>query len=158
MPPIRHLDHVAYAVEHADAMLAFYRRLGFRVVLHDHAGVPVDDEYAWRSAGGDLWAVQFGESKIFMVAASRWPASEWEPSSLRAPRAAPGTMDVCWVWEGPLAEAKRFLAERDVTVLAGPVERVGGADGGRRAGTSLYFRDPDDNLLEFIVYDGAQEP
>ena len=34
----------------------------------------------------------------------------------------------------------------------GPVERVGGRDSGRAKGTSLYIRDPDRNLLEFIVY------
>ena len=34
----------------------------------------------------------------------------------------------------------------------GPVERIGGRDGGRAKGTSIYTRDPDHNLLEFIVY------
>ena len=34
----------------------------------------------------------------------------------------------------------------------GPVPHEGGRDGGRRVGTSLYTRDPDGNLLEFIVY------
>lgn len=37
----------------------------------------------------------------------------------------------------------------------GPVERVGGRNEGRAVGRSIYTRDPDDNLLEFIVYDVA---
>jgi catechol 2,3-dioxygenase-like lactoylglutathione lyase family enzyme len=150
---IRQLDHVAYAVADTDAMLAFYRRLGFGIVLHDGAFLPVDDEQAWRQGGAVLWAVQFGESKIFMVAAARWPAEEWHLGALRAPRAAPGTMEVCWVWDGSLAEAQQFLADLGVPVLAGPIERAGGAGLGRRIGTSLYFRDPDANLLELIVYE-----
>jgi hypothetical protein len=32
------------------------------------------------------------------------------------------------------------------------VERIGGRDGGRAKGISVYVRDPDSNLLEFIIY------
>lgn len=35
----------------------------------------------------------------------------------------------------------------------GPVERVGGKSGGKAKGISLYARDPDPNLLEFIIYE-----
>jgi catechol 2,3-dioxygenase-like lactoylglutathione lyase family enzyme len=41
------------------------------------------------------------------------------------------------------------LRERGVEVELGPVRRRGA----RGEGTSIYFRDPDDSLLEFISYD-----
>ena len=34
----------------------------------------------------------------------------------------------------------------------GPVDMIGGRGGGKDAGVSVYTRDPDANLLEFIVY------
>ena len=42
-----------------------------------------------------------------------------------------------------------MLARLDVPVVEGPVERVGGRG---QTGQSTYIRDPDGNLLEFIVY------
>ena len=43
-----------------------------------------------------------------------------------------------------------MLEKAAVEIIAGPVELQGGR---ARQGTSLYLRDPDQNLLEFIVYD-----
>jgi catechol 2,3-dioxygenase-like lactoylglutathione lyase family enzyme len=60
----------------------------------------------------------------------------------------PGNSDVCFVWPGPIEEAVAQLAEHGVEVETGPVERVGA----RGQGTSVYFRDPDGSLLEFISY------
>ena len=37
--------------------------------------------------------------------------------------------------------------------VLGPVPREGGRGGGRDMGVSIYTRDPDHNLLEFIVYE-----
>ena len=42
----------------------------------------------------------------------------------------------------------RHLQAQGVEVIEGPVERYGG----RGRGTSVYFRDPDGSLLEFISY------
>jgi catechol 2,3-dioxygenase-like lactoylglutathione lyase family enzyme len=60
----------------------------------------------------------------------------------------PGNSDLCFVWEGPITGAVAHLRRHGVPVEAGPVARRG-ADG---AGTSVYFRDPDGSLLEFISY------
>ncbi len=60
----------------------------------------------------------------------------------------PGNSDLCFVWEGPIEEAIEHLARQGVEVEEGPVERHGA--GG--TGTSVYFRDPDGSLLEFISY------
>jgi catechol 2,3-dioxygenase-like lactoylglutathione lyase family enzyme len=60
----------------------------------------------------------------------------------------PGNSDLCFVWAGPIEEAAAHLERHGVEVEMGPVERLGAQ--GR--GTSVYFRDPDGSLLEFISY------
>jgi catechol 2,3-dioxygenase-like lactoylglutathione lyase family enzyme len=60
----------------------------------------------------------------------------------------PGGSDLCFRWDGPIADAVAHLAASNVPVELGPVPRFG--RGG--AGTSVYFRDPDGSLLEFISY------
>jgi catechol 2,3-dioxygenase-like lactoylglutathione lyase family enzyme len=64
----------------------------------------------------------------------------------------PGNSDLCFEWPGPIAEAKAHLVKHGVEIELGPVSR----NGARDAGTSLYFRDPDGSLLEFISY--AEQP
>jgi catechol 2,3-dioxygenase-like lactoylglutathione lyase family enzyme len=60
----------------------------------------------------------------------------------------PGNSDLCFVWPGPIDEAVEHLGRHGVEVETGPVGRFG-AQG---QGTSVYFRDPDGSLLEFISY------
>ena len=40
----------------------------------------------------------------------------------------------------------------DAAVIEGPVVRGGGRNLGNDTGTSVYVRDPDQNLLEFMIY------
>lgn len=61
----------------------------------------------------------------------------------------PGNSDLCLVWAGPIAQAVEHLSRLGVPIEAGPM----GRHGARGAGTSIYFRDPDGSLLEFISYD-----
>jgi catechol 2,3-dioxygenase-like lactoylglutathione lyase family enzyme len=61
---------------------------------------------------------------------------------------APGNSDLCFEWSGPIEGATAHLHEHDVEVDQGPVER----NGAKGRGMSVYFRDPDGSLLEFISY------
>ncbi len=62
---------------------------------------------------------------------------------------APGNSDLCFRWPGPIKEAIAHLGKHGIEIELGPVERHGA--GG--AGQSVYFRDPDGSLMEFISYD-----
>jgi catechol 2,3-dioxygenase-like lactoylglutathione lyase family enzyme len=61
---------------------------------------------------------------------------------------APGNSDFCCEWDGPIADAVAQLERHGVAVELGPVAR----QGARGDGVSVYFRDPDGSLLEFISY------
>ena len=124
-------DHAAIPIEDVDAMLSFYRRLGFDV----------------REVQPPLfYAVHFGTQKINFHGPRAWRSPKF---TLRGPRARPGCGDFCFVWSGTEAELAARLAAAGAPVVEGPVRRDGGAG---RAGVSVYIRDPDDNLLEFIRY------
>ena len=62
----------------------------------------------------------------------------------------PGNSDLCVEWPGPIIEAAAHLARCGVAVELGPVPR----NGAKGPGTSVYFRDPDGSLMEFISYAG----
>ena len=74
------------------------------------------------------------------------------PEQFLTPRARlpvmPGGSDLCYEWHGPIEEAADHLTRHGVSIELGPVERAGARGGGR----SVYFRDPDGSLLEFISY------
>lgn len=61
----------------------------------------------------------------------------------------PGNSDLCFRWPGPIETAVEHLARHGVIVELGPVPRFGALGAGR----SVYFRDPDGSLMEFIAYD-----
>lgn len=137
--PVTSFDHVAVPTEQPEQMLRFYRALGF--------SAPAPEE--WRAGGLPFFSVAFGNNKINVHAPEMWK----QPSfTLRGPAARPGCGDFCFVWEGTLEELRAVLDEAGAPIEAGPVELVGGRDLGRARGTSVYTRDPDRNLLEFIVY------
>jgi len=61
-----------------------------------------------------------------------------------------GSEDLCFEWSGPIDGAIERLRAHGVPVEVGPVKRFGARG---REGTSVYFRDPDGNLLELMSYD-----
>lgn len=76
------------------------------------------------------------------------------PAMLAATPVIPGNSDLCFEWEGPIEDAVAHLRDCGVSVETGPVDR----NGARGAGVSIYFRDPDGSLLEFISYVPPRQP
>ena len=70
------------------------------------------------------------------------------PAAVARVPVPPGGSDLCWEWPGPITEAVAHLERCRVPVELGPLTR----SGVHGPGTSVYFRDPDGSLLEFISY------
>ena len=71
-----------------------------------------------------------------------------KPAEVARLPVAPGNSDLCFEWDGPIQDALAHLERHAVEVELGPAERTGA----RGRGNSVYFRDPDGSLLEFISY------
>lgn len=132
--PIESIDHVALPIQTVDEMLAFYESIGFRI----------DSTHAPR-----LYSAHLGQQKINFHDPTLWNDSKF---TLRGPTAEPGCGDLCFVWSGTVSSLEQTLQNRSIATIHGPVERLGGKSFGSAIGKSYYVRDPDQNLLEFIVY------
>ena len=71
---------------------------------------------------------------------------------MRGPTATPGCGDICFVWDGTADECKNWLEGLGVEIIRGPGSRKGAKAGGTLPAVSMYARDPDENLLEWMVY------
>ena len=132
--PVRAIDHLAITVADIDATLAFYQEVvGAELVYAD----------AWRAGTLPVAILQVGASRL-SVHRAKAPA---EPHA-RVP--TPGSVDLCFRWDGGVADAEAHLTRCGVSVVEGPVPRPA-ADG--EVGASVYFRDPDGNLLELLSTD-----
>ena len=131
-PAIVRFDHVAVPMRNTAAMVAFYRDLGFDVMEGDR-----------------ICSVHFGDNKINFHRPQTWESGQF---TLRAPAAVPPCGDFCFVWGRSASELEETLARVGAEVIEGPSPRQGGRSGGVDTGTSRYIRDPDGNLLEFIIY------
>ena len=87
-------------------------------------------------------ALHFGEQKINLHQAGK----EFEP---KADHPTPGSADLCFVTWWEIDRVVAHLEKAGVKVIEGPVKREG-ANGPM---TSIYLRDPDQNLLEIAKYD-----
>ena len=122
-------DHVAVPMQNPPAMIAFYRRLGFQMTENENAV-----------------SVYIGSQMINFHRPTRWQDPAF---TLRAPAAKPPCGDFCFVWDGTPASLKTLLENAGVKIELGPADRAGGR---RKTGSSVYVRDPDGNLLEFMIY------
>ncbi|NKB33681.1 MAG: hypothetical protein GKR91_11340 [Pseudomonadales bacterium] len=129
---IKSFDHTAVPMERVEEMVAFYTALGCRVV----------DQ-------GRIQAVVFGDNKINLHMPDLWQDSQF---TLRGHSAVPGSGDICFVWDGSQDDLLATLTEAGADIELGPVPRTGGMNEGSTEGTSIYTRDPDNNLIEFIMY------
>jgi catechol 2,3-dioxygenase-like lactoylglutathione lyase family enzyme len=91
---------------------------------------------------GKGWMYRFGNIQLNLHGPGL------EPAPVAHLPVKPGNSDLCFEWSGTLDEAKAHLGAHGVTIELGPVQRFGA----KGQGTTLYFRDPDGSLLEFIVY------
>ena len=122
---IDRLDHLVLTVKNLDATCRFYARvLGMRIETVE-----------------GRTAVHFGRQKINLHRAGQ----EFEP---KARHPTPGGGDFCLITATPLAEVIRHVEACGVGIELGPVPRSGAVG----PMTSIYFRDPDDNLVEVASY------
>ncbi|MDL2399026.1 VOC family protein [Rhizobium mayense] len=119
---IDHLDHLVLTVASIEESCAFYARV---------LGMGVETFGAGRKA------LTFGNQKINLHQAGH----EFEP---KAKRPTPGSADLCFISQTPIDDVIAHLRAEGVAVEEGPVRRTGAAG----AILSVYFRDPDDNLIE----------
>jgi catechol 2,3-dioxygenase-like lactoylglutathione lyase family enzyme len=123
---IDHIDHFVLTVRSIEATCEFYARvLGMDVVTF----------------GAGRKALAFGAQKINLHLAGH----EFEP---KAAHPKPGAADFCLISAVPLPEAIAHLARCGVTLVEGPVAKTGAAGPMQ----SVYFRDPDQNLVEVSSY------
>ena len=124
---IDRLDHLVLTVRDVEATCAFYAR-----VLHLE---PV-------TFGGGRRALSFGRQKINLHAAEA-------PIAPHALHPTPGSADLCFITTTPIVEVVAHLQSLGVSITEGPVRRTGATG----PITSVYFRDPDSNLIEVAEYD-----
>ena len=137
--PVTGFDHAALPTADSERFLAFYKALGFGI----------DGEDAWRAGTMPIFSITFGDNKINVHPPEVWQSGRF---TLRGPTAVPGCGDLCFVWDGTVEDVAAWLKDAGAEVIEGPVKRAGGRALGSGVGTSLYTRDPDGNLLEFMVY------
>ena len=126
---IERLDHLVLTVRDIAATCDFYSTvLGMEVVTF----------------GAGRKALAFGQQKFNLHEAGR----EFEP---KADRPTPGSADLCLIADDSLAEVIDHLRACGVPILEGPVQRTGALG----PITSVYFRDPDQNLIEVSTYGAA---
>ncbi len=119
---IRALDHLVLTVASIEDTCAFYTSaLGMTVEIF------ADGRFALR----------FGHQKINLHEAGQ----EFEPKADRPTR---GSGDLCFLTDTPVDAVITHLEALGIDIIQGPVPRTG-ATGPLM---SVYFRDPDGNLLE----------
>ena len=123
---IERLDHLVLTVKDVETTCAFYERvLGMKPVTF----------------GPGRRALAFGQQKINLHPVGR----ELEP---KAENPMPGSGDLCLITRTPIPEVVRHLKSCGVSILVEPSTRTGALG----PITSVYFRDPDQNLIEVSTY------
>jgi len=124
---IDRIDHMVLTVADIGETCDFYGRvLGMEKIVF---------------AGGRV-ALGFGSQKINLHPAG----NEYDP---RAKNPVPGSADFCLISETPIGDVIAHLGACGVKIIEGPVAKTGAVG----ALTSVYFRDPDDNLVEVSNYE-----
>jgi catechol 2,3-dioxygenase-like lactoylglutathione lyase family enzyme len=119
---IERLDHLVITVADIGVTCAFYARvMGMQVVTF----------------GVGRKALAFGRQRINLHERGK----EFEPKAL-VPTS--GSADLCFITSMSMTEVIQHLTREHVEIILGPVSRTGAAGNLE----SVYFRDPDSNLIE----------
>ena len=121
---ISHIDHLVLTVTDIEASVAFYKR----------ALLVTDSTFA-----NGRRALHFGNQKINLQVLGMETRNH----------AAVGSGDLCLVTTWTLPDVVAHLRGEDIDIIEGPVVKTGAAG----AMTSVYFNDPDGNLIEISSYD-----
>jgi catechol 2,3-dioxygenase-like lactoylglutathione lyase family enzyme len=123
---IERLDHLVLTVKSIDETCAFYTKvLGMEMVAFQNGRK----------------ALAFGRQKINLHESEK----EFEP---KAAKPTPGSADLCLITAMPLNEVAAYVRAVGVEIIEGPVKRTGAMG----PIVSIYFRDPDGNLIEISNY------
>jgi len=122
---ISHLDHLVLTVSDIDKSVEFYTKvLGFELMIFN-----------------ERKALKFGNQKINL----HQKGKEFEP---KAEHPTTGSADLCFIAETKVDDILSELKQKNIEITEGIVERTG-AEGKIK---SIYFRDPDFNLIEVSNY------
>lgn len=124
------IDHLVLTVSDIEITTRFYER-----------ALGMEREFFRGPEGQPRHAILFGNQKINLQ-----DAATETPTKARVPTLGAG--DFCLIAAVPLEEVIARLKAEDIAIEAGPVPRRG-ALGAMR---SVYFRDPDGNLVEVAEY------
>jgi len=131
---IKSIDHWVIVAGDLPRTLEFYRKLGFTIAWEPRPGRP------------DMATIRINDTQKINVHAPDAPA---QVGYLGARRPTAGGADFCVEWDGTVDEVLALLKRNNVVLEAGPGPRTCA----RGTATSVYFRDPDDNLVELTVYE-----
>lgn len=123
---LKQLDHLVLTVSDLDKTVGFYEKiLGMKQVHFGNGRI----------------ALRFGNQKINL----HQEGKEYKPN---ARNAIPGSADLCFITYTPIKDVISILEDHKIEIIDGPDVRLGAI--GKLI--SVYFRDPDGNLLEVSNY------
>lgn len=123
---IKNIDHIVLTVTDIDKTIEFYTEiLGFEVVTF----------------GDNIKALTFGNQKINLHQKGR----EFEP---KAEHPTAGSADLCFISNTDIYDVLEELKQKNIEIIEGIVDRTGALGKIK----SVYFRDPDLNLIEVSNY------
>ncbi len=120
----------------------------------DHCAIGVSDWQAanrfWSEVVGaelvelprGLWAYRFGDQQVTV----HGPGATPNPPG----KVPPGSSHVALTWPGTVGQAAEHLRAQGIRIEHGPAQ----VQAARGMARSVYFRDPDGSLVEFVCYSG----
>ncbi len=133
MGRISGIDHVAVTVSDLEQATRFYRHVLAAETAREHI---------------ESGAILIRQVVIGGALLSLHQQGNGFPLVAEAPTV--GAVDLCFTWEGGIESAVALLRDKGIALVEGPVARhtAGGVPS-----QSVYFRDPDGNLIELMAAD-----